>query len=113
MQKPDVVSQDVHSQRVFDSTWLAPVLIKKTRTPTGQFEQRAVIKLCANSGMTPKISSDNNSGNACSIAIVFDFEKIERTSATISGVGDPVFPTALRTFILLSFGVHGSRVEKS
>ena len=42
-----------------------------------------------------------------------DFEKIERTLATISGVGDPVFPTALRTFKLLSFGVHGSGVEKS
>ena len=40
------------------------------------------------------------------------FEKIERTSATISGVGDPVFPTSLRTFKLLSFGVHGSGVEK-
>ena len=42
-----------------------------------------------------------------------DFEKFERTSATISGVGDPVFPIALRTFKLLSFGVHGSGVEKS
>ena len=42
-----------------------------------------------------------------------DFEKIERTSATISGVGDPIFPTALRTFKLLSSGVHDSGVEKS
>ena len=37
--------------------------------------------------------------------------KIERISATITGVGDPVFTTALRTFKLLSFGVHGSGVE--
>ena len=41
-----------------------------------------------------------------------DFENIEGTSATISGVGDSVFPKALRTFKLLSFGVHGSRIEK-
>ena len=42
-----------------------------------------------------------------------DFEKIERKLSKISGVGDPVFPTALRTFKLLSFWVHGSGVEKS
>ena len=39
-----------------------------------------------------------------------DFVKIERISATISGVGDTA--TALRRFKLLSFGVHGSGVEK-
>ena len=86
MQKPDVISQGIHSQCEFDSTWLALVLIIK-RTPTEQFEQRAVIKLCANSGMTPTQTwsgfSDNNSGNECSLAIVFDFEKIEQISATI------------------------------
>ena len=42
-----------------------------------------------------------------------DFGKIERISATIAGVGDPLFPTALRIFKLLSFGLHGSGVEKS
>ena len=42
-----------------------------------------------------------------------DFGKIKRLSATIAGVGDPVFPTALRLFKLLSFGLHGSGVEKS
>ena len=42
-----------------------------------------------------------------------DFGKIERISATIAGVGDPVFPTALRIFKLLSFGLHVSVVEKS
>ena len=35
-----------------------------------------------------------------------DFEKIERTSAT-NFSGDPIFPTALRTFKLLSFGGGG------
>ena len=42
-----------------------------------------------------------------------DFEKVERASATFSGLGDSIFPTALRTFNALSFGEHGSRVEKS
>ena len=43
------------------------------------------------------------------------FGKIERihVSATIAGVGDPVFPTALRILKRLSFKLHGSGVEKS
>ena len=32
------------------------------------------------------------------LAGISDFEEVERTSATISGVGDPVFLTALRMF---------------
>ena len=84
--------------------------------PTERFEQRAVIKLCANIGMTPT----HTHGEVLVTIIVgtrvlwrsfltetSDFEKIERTSATISGVG------ALRTFKLLSFGLHLSGVEKS
>ena len=41
-----------------------------------------------------------------------DFGKVERTSMTISGVGDPVIPaTDLSTFNL-SFEVQGFRKEK-
>ena len=79
--------------------------------PMERFEQRAVIKLCANIGMTPT----HTHGEVLVTIIVgtrvlhvwrsfltetSDFEKIERTSATISGVG------ALRTFRLLSFRLH-------
>ena len=51
---------------------------------------------------TWKRFSDNNSRKTCSMTIIFDwhkrFGKVERTPATISGVGDPLFPTVLRLF---------------
>ena len=49
------------------------------RTLTERFEQRAVIKFCANSGMTPtetwKFFSSNSSVKKCSRTIVFDWHK--------------------------------------
>ena len=48
------------------------------------------------------------------MGIVFDWHKRFRDLAditTISRVEDPVFSTVLRTFKLLSFGIHGSGVE--
>ena len=47
------------------------------RMLTVSFEQRAVVKICASSGMTPtetlKYFSDNSRGKECSRAIVFDW----------------------------------------
>ena len=42
-----------------------------------------------------------------------NFENTERTSATISGVGDPEFPAVLRPFKFLSYGVHGPAVVEN
>ena len=52
MQNIDVVTQAVLSQCESDSTWLAAELIKQ-RALTAHFKQRAVIKFCANSELTP------------------------------------------------------------
>ena len=76
------------------------------RILTAHFEQRAVIKFCAKSGMTPtetwKFFSNNSRGEKCYSTIVLtgtcDFGKIKWTSVTISGERNPVLPTALRTF---------------
>ena len=73
---------------------------------TAHFEQRAVIKFCANSDMTPpetwKYFSENNGGKKCSMTIVLtgthNLGKIEWALVTISGERNPVFPTVLRTF---------------
>ena len=64
------------------------------------------MKLCANSGMTP--TKPRNFLVIIKVGIrvlgrlIFtgqsDFGEVERTSATISGVGDPIFRTALRMF---------------
>ena len=76
------------------------------RALTEHFTQQAVIKFCAKVARCPQ-----KHGNVLVIIIVgmrvlgrlfltgtSDFRKVVWTSATISGVGDPVFPAVLRTF---------------
>ena len=62
-----------------------------------------------------KKNSEHNSGKTCSMTIIFevgtsDFGKVERTSATTSGVGDPVIPaTEIST---LKPQLRGTRFQK-
>ena len=82
---------------------MASCRVDQKRALTEHFKQRAVIKFCANSELTPTetwtLFREHNSGKTCSRAIIFDFGKVERASVTISGVGDPVIPAAdLSTF---------------
>ena len=72
----------------------------------------------ANSELTPKETwtyfRENKDGKTCSISTIFDwhkrFGKVERTSATISGFGDPVIPAAdLSTF---KSQLRGKRLQK-
>ena len=81
--------------------------VDQKRALTEHFKQQAVIKFCANSELTPTetwiLFREHKSGKTCSRSIILtgtsDFGKVERTSATISGVGDPVIPaTDLSTF---------------
>ena len=54
------------------------------------FEQRAVIKFCGSSGVTPKetrkLFSDNDSGKMCSRTIVFDWHKLFRVGRSDTNV---------------------------
>ena len=89
------------------------------RMLTAHFGQRAVIKFCANSGMTAtetsKFFSDNSRGKSVQGRLFLtgtrDFGKIEWASVTISGERNPVFPTALRTFKTHLFSVDKQRLS--
>ena len=104
MQKIDVITQAFISLYEFDYMWLAAAVIKHMLT--AHFEQRAIIKSYANSGMTPtetwKFFRDISRGKRVLgrlfLTCTRDFGKIEWASVTISGERNPVFPTALRTF---------------
>ena len=117
MQNIDVVTQAILSQCESDSTWLAAELIKK-RAQTEHFKQRAVIKFCANSELTPtetwtfleNIIVGKRVLDGTFLTGTSDFGKVERTSATISGVGCPLIPAAdLSTF---KSHLRGTRVQK-
>ena len=98
-------------------TWLAAELIKKCAL-TEHFKQRAVIKFCAYSELTPtetwtfleNITVGKRALDRSFLTGTSDFGMVERASATISGVGDPVIPTAdLSTF---KSQLRGTRLQK-
>ena len=86
---------------------MASCRIDQKRALTEHFKQRTVIKFCANSELTPtetltfleNITVGKRVLDLSFLTGTCDFGKVERTSATISGVGDPVISTAdLSTF---------------
>ena len=88
------------------------------RTLTEHFKQRAVIKFCANSELTPtetwtfleNITVGKRVLDRSFLTGTSDFGKVERTSVTISEVGYPLIPAAdLSTF---KSQLRGTRFQK-
>ena len=96
---------------------MASCRVDQKRTLTEHFKQLAVINLCTNSGAMPQkhgIILVIILLGKCVLGRLFlsgtsDFGMVERTSATIFGVRDSVFSTALRTF---KFQLRGTRFKK-
>ena len=86
---------------------MASCRVDQKRALTEHFKKLAVIKFCANSELTHTETwtffREHNSGkrvlDQSLLTGTSDFGKFERTSATISRLGDPVIPAAdLSTF---------------
>ena len=86
---------------------MARCRVDQKRALTEHFKQRAVIKFCANSELTPtetwtfleNMTVGKHVLDRSFLTGTSDFGNVKRTSATISGVGDPVIPVAdLSTF---------------
>ena len=97
---------------------MASCRIDQKRALTEHFKQRAVIKFCTNSEFMPtetwtfleNITVGKRVLDRSFLTGTSDFGKVERTSATISGVGDPVIPaTDLSTF---KSHLRGIRLQK-
>ena len=81
---------------------MATCRVGQKRALTEHFKQRAVIKFCANSELTPtetwtfleNITVGKRVLDRSFLTGTSDIGTVERTSATISGVGDPVVPAA-------------------
>ena len=83
---------------------------------TQHFKQRAVIKFCANSEtltFLENITVGKRVLDRSFLSGTSDFGKVERTSATISGVGYPLIPAADLSTFKCQLRVQGSRKEKS
>ena len=92
--------------------------VAQERTLTEHFKQRAVIKFCANSELTPtetwafleNITVGKRVLDRSFLTGTSDIGKVEQTSATICGLGDPVIPAAdLSTF---KSQLRGTRLQK-
>ena len=97
---------------------MASCRVDQKRALTEHFKQRAVIKFCANSELTPtetwtfleNITVGKRVLDRSFLTGTSDFGKVERTSVTISGVRDPVIPAAdLSTF---KSQLRGTRLQK-
>ena len=97
---------------------MASCRVNQKRALTEHFKQQAIIKVCANSEMPPTETwtfLENISVGKRVLDLSFstgtsDFGKVERTSATISGVGDPVIPAAdVSTF---KSQLRGTKLQK-
>ena len=97
---------------------MASCRVEQKRALAEHFKQRAIIKFCANNELTPTETltffREHNSGKTCTRSIFLTgtsvFGKVKRTSAAISGVGDPVIPAAdLSKF---KSQLRGTRLQK-